>query len=284
MTRLTNPLKYHGGKYYLANRIISLFKPHIHYVEPYAGGLSVLLAKDPNNVSEVVNDIDGNLTNFWKTLQCPDRFEDFHRRCNFTPFSMVEWCGARKYLEDRANDINQKLKYIGSPVCEVEHAIKFFIYCRMSLAGRMRSFTGITKTRTRSGMNNEVSAWLNCVEGLPEVHARLKRVLILNKPVIDVIQSQDDTGTLMYLDPPYLPSTRISPDVYKHEMSVEDHKEMLEAIVDCKSKIVLSGYDNSLYDEYLISWKKYTYNIPNHSSQSKHKKRVVETVWLNYSP
>ena len=34
--------------------------PHTHYVEPYAGGLSVLLAKPCDGSSEVVNDLDGN--------------------------------------------------------------------------------------------------------------------------------------------------------------------------------------------------------------------------------
>ena len=40
---LTQPLKWHGGKYYLAKRIIEEFPTHVHYVEPYFGGGSVLL-------------------------------------------------------------------------------------------------------------------------------------------------------------------------------------------------------------------------------------------------
>lgn len=68
MTSISPPLKWHGGKHYLAKRIVALMPPHVHYVEPYAGGLSVLLAKDPEGVSEVVNDIHGDLTNFWQCL------------------------------------------------------------------------------------------------------------------------------------------------------------------------------------------------------------------------
>ena len=41
------PLKYHGGKRYLAKRIIALMPEHITYVEPFFGGGSVLLHKDP---------------------------------------------------------------------------------------------------------------------------------------------------------------------------------------------------------------------------------------------
>src|SRR5436309_15774391 len=76
---LVPPLKWHGGKHYLAGRIEALMPPHTHYVEPYAGGLAVLIAKDPDGVSEVVNDLDGRLTNFWKVLQDEAMFAEFHR-------------------------------------------------------------------------------------------------------------------------------------------------------------------------------------------------------------
>ena len=77
--RVPPPLKWHGGKYYLAARIVALMPQHKHYVEPYAGGLSVLLAKDPDGVSEVVNDLHGQLTNFWRVLQSEDTFDHFQR-------------------------------------------------------------------------------------------------------------------------------------------------------------------------------------------------------------
>src|SRR5687767_3866623 len=95
------PLKWHGGKHYLADEIVGLMPQHVHYVEPYAGGLAVLLARDPANstlwlpphkgVSEVVNDIDGDLANFWRVLQHPDDFARFHRVVQAVPFSEAEW-------------------------------------------------------------------------------------------------------------------------------------------------------------------------------------------------
>ena len=72
-SNLTPPLKYHGGKHYLPDWIIDHMPRHLHYVEPYAGGLAVLLAKDPfderhqwgeksheRGISEVVNDLSAN--------------------------------------------------------------------------------------------------------------------------------------------------------------------------------------------------------------------------------
>src|SRR3989440_11889113 len=90
---LVPPLKWHGGKHYLAGRIVALMPPHTHYVEPFAGGLAVLLAKDPDGVSEVVNDIDAGLTNFWRVLQDEETFTAFRRRLEAVPFSEAEWRG-----------------------------------------------------------------------------------------------------------------------------------------------------------------------------------------------
>ena len=50
----------------------------------------------------------------------------------------------------------------------------------------------------------------------------------------------------MYIDPPYLLSTRTGKQ-YKHEMNDSDHKELLKTIKKSKAKIMISGYENDLY-------------------------------------
>src|SRR5262249_39556009 len=95
--RVPGPLKWHGGKAYLAKKIVALMPPHLHYVEPYAGGLSVLLARDPEGTSEVVNDLDGRLVNFWRVLQDPETFERFRRRAEAVPLSRSEWEAASEH-------------------------------------------------------------------------------------------------------------------------------------------------------------------------------------------
>ena len=59
-------------------------------------------------------------------------------------------------------------------------------------------------------MSEQASAWWNTVDGLANVHDRLKRVVILCRDALDVIRQQDGSRTLFYLDPPYLHSTRAS--------------------------------------------------------------------------
>src|SRR3954471_4640512 len=60
-------VKRHGGKSYLARRIIAHFPPHRVYVEPFAGGLSCLLNK-PRSAVEVASDLDAGLMHFYRVL------------------------------------------------------------------------------------------------------------------------------------------------------------------------------------------------------------------------
>lgn len=267
--RTPNPLKWHGGKYYLAEKIVKLMPKHTHYVEPFFGGGSVLLAKNPEGVSEVVNDLNEELTVFWTVLQNVDTFRDFQRIVQATPFSENEF------------EVAKNAKVYDSVV---DQAVNFFVKCRMSLAGRMKGFTGVTKTRTRRGMNNEVSAWLTAVEGLPEVHARLKRVLILNRKALDVIKEQDGKETLFYLDPPYLHETRSTTGEYHHEMSDEEHAELLAGLSSIKGKFLLSGYRSEMYDEHAseFCWDRIEFDLPNNAAAGKKKQRKTECVWANF--
>lgn len=269
------PLKWHGGKRYLARRIIELFPPHLHYVEPFAGGMSVMLAKDPEGVSEVANDLNRDLMNFWMVLQGLDTFAAFRRLCEATPFSEAMWQDADLEMAEWPEPCEEASS-------SVVRAWRFFLWCRFSLAGRMQSFTGVTKTRTRRGMNNEVSAWLSCVEGLSEVHARLKRVLLLNRPAVDVIRGQDGPETVIYCDPPYLGETRSVSSVYRHEMTEADHREMLTAACNCKGLVVISGYPSDLYDTMLDGWRVVDIEIPNHAAGGGTKRIMTERIWLNY--
>lgn len=273
---LTHPIKYHGGKFYLAKNIISLMPPRsewLHYVEPYFGGGAVLLANDPVGISEVVNDLNFSLTNFWKVLQDREMFAEFQRDVEAIPFSQVEFVDADDYNP----------KPFATPD-RIEAAVSFFVRCRQSLAGRMKGFTGITKTRTRRGMNNEVSAWLTAVDGLPAVHERLKRVLILNQDALDVIRKQDGPQTLFYCDPPYLHETRATTGEYgEFEMTAEQHSDLLDALVNAKGKVMLSGYRNGLYDTHLSrGWRRHDFSLPNNAAGGKVKRRMVESVWTNF--
>lgn len=280
---LNPPLKWHGGKHYLASRIVALMPSHVHYVEPFAGGLSVMLAKEPEGVSEVANDLNRELVNFWQTIRYPHTFADFMRCVEAQPFCEDDW---------RTSDhLRQHMGWHGVNLegettnANTARAAWFFVACRQSLAGRMAAFAPLSRTRTRRGMNEQASAWLNAVEGLPAVHARLKRVAILNRDALDVIRQQDGKETLFYLDPPYLHETRASTKEYgEHEMTRKQHEELLSLLTTIDGKFVLSGYKSDLYIAVAAErgWHCQEFDLPNNSAGGKEKRRMTECVWMNY--
>lgn len=265
-------IKYPGGKHYLAARIVELFpsrETYLHYVEPFFGGGSVLFEHDPEGKSEVANDINSELMHFWEVLQDESLFWKMQRVLEATPFSEIEW----------------KLANSGFGTDIVRKACSFFINCRQSLAGRMDSFAPLSKKRVRRGMNEQVSAWLTAIEGLPAVHARLKRVVILKRDALDVIREQDSPTTLFYLDPPYHHETRTTTTEYgQFEMDVDSHTDLLELLSCVQGKFVLSGYRCELYDYYAnqYGWGRHDFELPNNAAGGKSKRRMIESVWRNY--
>lgn len=259
---MKSPLKYHGGKSYIAKKIVALMPPHKRYLEAFSGGLSVLLAKPYEGISEYANDLNDELSNFWRVLaQTPDRML---RALWGTPLSQSEWLAAQAAHQTDS----------------VKRATAFFIKARMSRQGLGRDYCTPT-SRTRRGMNENVSAWLSAVDGLPEIHERLRRVEIWCRPAVEAIQKLDSEDTLIYCDPPYLESTRKSGGEYgQYEMSLDQHIELLECLKNIKGKFLLSGYDSELYNSY--GFERVEFSVPKHSSSSKKKEKKVEVVWKNH--
>lgn len=268
---LTQPIKWHGGKHYLAKWIISQMPKHTHYVEPYFGGGSVLLQKDPEGVSEVANDVDRNLSCFWNHLADDRRFSEFGRMVESIPFSENDFDASRAELA------------FGSSR-DLHRAVAFFVVARQSRQGLCRDFATLSRNRTRRGMNEQVSSWLTAIEGLPEVHARMKRVVVLNRDALDVIRQQDGPNTLFYLDPPYLHETRKTTSDYSHEMTAEDHCRLLDALAGIEGKFILSGYPSELYYASMAKhgWDFASCRIDNKASSAKIKEKKIECLWANF--
>lgn len=275
----STPLKWHGGKSYLADWIVGYFPDHVHYCEPYFGGGQVLFAKPQNlveNHSECVNDLDDRLMNFWRVMKDFMLFSQFRIQAELTPLSETEFHESKASLEAGKGDL-------------IQQAMNFFIQYRQSRQGLGKCFATLSKSRTRQGMNEQVAAWLSAVEGLPDFHARLKRVAILNRSALRVIQSEDSPTTLFYLDPPYLPQTRSksAKSAYgQFEMDYGDHAELLQQLSKIQGKFILSGYPSVLYDEFseANNWRMVSQQIDNKASSKKNKKLdpKTECLWMNF--
>jgi len=260
-------LKRYGGKAYLAQKIRSLFPPHTRYCEPYFGSGAVLFTGDGDGVAEFANDLDRELTNFWMVLRdTPDRML---RKLWATPLG-------RWFFEEAAENLKSDDR--------LQRATAFFIRNRQSRQGLGKDYCTPT-SRLRRGMNEQVSAWLSAVDGLPEFHQRLRRVEIRCQDALDFIRELDSPETLFYCDPPYLHETRASVGEYGGlEMSAEDHEKLLHYLHRIRGKFVLSGYRSELYDRFaaVAGWRRVDFEIDNKASNAKEKPRKIESLWMNY--
>lgn len=84
---------------------------------------------------------------------------------------------------------------------------------------------------------------------------------------------------LVYMDPPYLGSTRASSRaIYKHEMtSEEDHSALLAIAKSLPCDVMISGYASDLYDQELEGWRSLSYK-----SMTRGGFAATEYLWMNY--
>jgi DNA adenine methylase len=263
--KLRPPVKWHGGKYYLAGQIVDRLPEHHTYLEPFGGAASVLLNKQPSPI-EVYNDLDERVTQLVRVLRT--RGEEFAKLLALTPYSEVEFRDAAQTVDD-----------------ELEQARRDFVRWRLSLGGRGKHFS-FTLHRVRRQMADVVSGYLSMIdEQLPAIIDRLRTVQIVSRPAIEVIKTWDSPDTVIYCDPPYVHETRSpgSRDVYGVEMSAADHRELAAALHNCKSRVLLSGYASDLYDELYAGWRHEEFDIANHAAGGKAKSRKVECLWRNFA-
>lgn len=267
--RLRPPVKTHGGKWYLAPWIVENFPANyeeLTFVEPMCAGASVFLNKNPSR-EETINDLDKGLISVFKSLR--DEPKEFIERLKRVRYTERAFKMALKKSEEGFED------YIDAGVNE-------YMLRRMSRGGMKKSFAW--SERTRGGKPGDVNAWKTMIDELPAVAERLKNTIILNTSIFNVFKNWDEEDTLWYLDPPYLPDTREenSSKIYEHEMSVDDHIQLLNIIKNARGKVIISGYASPLYNRALKGWKVKKKNVPNNSGQGKTKERRLEVIWMNY--
>lgn len=136
--------------------------------------------------------------------------------------------------------------------------------------------------RLRGGQPENINAWENYLKTLDMLHGNIQHYRIHNLNILELLQKYNESSYLIFLDPPYLPETRISKKLYTKEMSPQEHSDMLDLVISSKAKIIMCGRPSQLYDYRLREWQNETKMLTNSMSQKKVKRKCKECLWWNF--
>lgn len=253
-------LRWPGAKWSIANEIIDLMPKHKIYVEPFFGSGAVFFTKAKCNL-EILNDLDSEIVNLFNCIR--DNPEELSRMVQFTPYSREEY--------------NRSYKRSGS---DIERARQFLVRVNMARAGMQyysSSWRHAGPVMGKRCSQRVTGEWNRMPDRILESAARLKEAEIENTSAIELIKKYNQPECLLYVDPPYLLSTR-KQRYYNEEMTEEkEHEELIDVLKQHKGPVLLSGYDSELYNKLLVGWNKREIK-----SQAEQGKKRVEVVWANY--
>ena len=264
---LKSPIYMIGSKSILADWIISHFPKHHCYCEAFAGSAKVLLAKEPSKV-EVLNDINGDVVNFFQVLR--DRTSELAAKAAFTPHSRQVY---EVWLEEWRHD--------GPPEDPLEKAYRWFYLQTESFGGKLYSGWGHNAVGSSTARR-----WVMAVGRLVDAAERLQQVAIECMDFRDIIKTYDTPDTLFYLDPPYVDAPE---DYYGgHVMTWADHLSLGTLLNQIQGKACLSYYDGPIIQKCYGHWKKEAVKIPvfsqgvTHTAPTKERKQATELLLMNY--
>lgn len=219
------PLNYPGSKYSSLDNIMPHLPYHGSFCDVFGGTATVLLNRRKEKF-EVFNDRHSGIIAFYRCLQDPEKIDRLIDTIELMPHS-------RELFYRYQNEWD-------APQDDVLRAAMWYYMVQASFVGRSDCFGRDKKFRN--------SIWRKIHGNFPlfgSVHNRLKGVLIENLSWKQIFKDFDDVNMVFYCDPPYIDS-----NIYKYKMSKADHKLMCDTIFSLEAHVVLSGYDNEIYNAY----------------------------------
>lgn len=264
---------YYGGKAKMVDKILScLPAEYTSWHEMFIGGGSITFSKNKpaSCLSEVINDYDRTIANFYLVLADKRMAKCLMEELIYRGMNKAAFMRAKEYIVYNSNKMN-----------DIELAVSTYCEIAQSYSAMRKNYAG--------GRNEK--AYINTIEKqLPKVIDRLiSGIIIKNEDAIELLtEVKNDEGAMVYLDPPYRMGLRNGKG-YRCELDVFQQVRLLRALQKCKCKILLSGYreeyGTDLYDSYLLPYGFKVYRLceATKSCQSKNKKdKAVEYIWCNY--
>ena len=250
-------LKYPGAKNRIADWICEYIPPHEVYLEPYFGSGAVFFNKEPARI-ETVNDLDGEVDNYFRIVR--ERPEELASLLAQTPYSRDEY---KKAYDQRDG------------ITDIERARRFAVRCWMGFGCSNRYKNGFRIRQQRTSPWT-TKAWRQFPEVIVEAGNRILNAQIENLPALELLNRYDTEDVFVYADPPYLHGTRKG-YLYQHEMDDKEHIKLLTTLSCHPGKVLISGYDNDLYNNMLLGWNKVQ-----RKTQAEKGLPRIETLWMNY--
>ena len=171
---------YPGGKSWAKKHILPKITPHECYCEPFAGGLAILLAKEPSRI-EVVNDINSELVIFYRCVKY--HLDELIKELQWLPNS---------------REIFLALKESHS-MTDIQRAARWYRLQTLSFGGNGDSYGA--QRRSGGGVNRSRHLLMEKLEAL---NLRLDRVNIEHLDWERCVKIYDGPGTFFFIDPPYV--------------------------------------------------------------------------------
>lgn len=261
------PFGYYGAKQKIANFIVENLPPHNAWVEGFCGSAALTLAKKPSPI-EIINDLDGQIVNLFEQLR--NNAEALCRAISLTPYARKEFETARR-LEEDLDPLEKARRFLVATMMTVNATI-----------GSKRAGFSYSQSYAREGREARVNRWYNLPERLENAVERLRGVRVENRDACDLLRMfADRPATLIYLDPPYF--TKREHHYLIDANNWQFHTDLLALCRKAKCMLLISGYQNDLYDEMLTEetgWVKSTVKTKTRDTTGKDYERT-EVLWMN---
>lgn len=206
-----------GGKRRLLKHLLSDIPEHTSYVEAFAGGAALLLAK-PLAAAEVLNDLNGELVRLYRCVQ--HHLDELVRQFRWALSSREMFRWAQMQQPETLTDI--------------QRAARFYYLQRLTFGAKVSSQT--------FGVSAAAPARLNLLrmeEDLSQAHLRLARVTIECLPWRDCVERYDRGGALFFFDPPYWRAAG-----YGVPFGIEEYEQLARTMRALRGKAVLTINDH----------------------------------------
>ncbi|WP_434221937.1 DNA adenine methylase [Limnospira platensis CENA597] len=255
-------LSYYGGKQRIGSKILQYFPPHKIYVEPFAGGATLLFLKplptvtNQDDYKECINDTSNLLINLYRVAK---KYPiELNNEIQATLYSQSEHNKAKIICKNPA-------KY-----SDIELAWAYYINITQGFSHQLNTGWSTSKIG-----QSQVATFIAKKARLSEALERLEKVHISCEDAIKCIERWDSPDTLFYCDPPYPGSTQGHYSGY----TIKDWTKLCHTLDCITGNYIVSNY-HQMIEPQSFTQKIEINTVMSASHKKDVKKKRTEVLWV----